>query len=415
MEDVSRRKFMKLTGAATLAALAFPAGILAGCGSPQTQSTTKVSDKGSAKKEFVIGVIGAMTGASAQLGNNAKYGTTIAVDEINAKGGINGVPIRLVIRDDEADPTKSLSLARELVTKEKIDAFIGPTNTTCAKAIQPFLNQNKIIHLNGGCTGAVLINEKEFPYSFRTHINDRDQAIFMVKRAVNKGRQKIAMVHDTSALGSGAKADMEAAFKQMGKQPAVDCSYNVGDVDMLPVARKIKDAQCDSALFFTLGVDGAQISKALEKLDYLPPKIELHGYTSVGQPAYRDLAGSAANGTLVNTPTKCTYKENQPLPARQAALVKAFEDKFGDKVTNEIIFATAVSFYDCAYIIKEGVEKNKSYAADQVKAAIESISNYDGANSNYKFGPDKHDGNDPSQLSVGLVTKYTKGLFQLVE
>ncbi|TGE37661.1 hypothetical protein E4K67_13085 [Desulfosporosinus fructosivorans] len=411
MEDVSRRKFMKISGA-SLAALAFP-GILVGCASTKTE--TSGTSTAPTKKEFVIGVIGAMTGPSAQLGNNAKYGVTIAVDEINAKGGINGSQIRLVIRDDEADPTKSLNLARELVTKEKIDAFIGPVNTTCAKAIQPYLNQNKIIHMNGGCTGATLINEKEFPYTFRTHINDRDQANYMVDRAIKKGRQKIAMVHDTSALGSGAKADMEAAFKQQGKQAAVDCSYNVGDVDMLAVAQKIKDAQCDSALFFTLGVDGARIAKALEKIDYLPPKVEIHGYTSLGQPAYRDLAGSAAEGTLCNTPTKCAYKAGAELPARQAGLAKAFEAKFGPNATNEIIFATAVSHYDCVYIIKEGVEKSKSFEADKVKAAIEMISNYDGANSDYKFSPDRHDGNQASNLSVTLVTKNNKGLFQLAE
>lgn len=229
MEDVSRRKFMKLSGV-TLATLAFP-GLLAGCGTSTTQS-------GESKKEFVIGAIGAMTGPSAQLGNNLKYGATVAVDEINAKGGINGIPVRLVILDDEADPTKSLNLARELVTKDKIDAFIGPTNTTCAMAIQPYLNQNKIIHLNGGCTGAALIDAQKYPYSFRTHINDRDQATYMVQRAVKKGRQKIAMVHDTTALGSGALTDMQNAFKQAGKQPAVDCPYTVGDVDMLPVATK---------------------------------------------------------------------------------------------------------------------------------------------------------------------------------
>lgn len=411
VKDVSRRRFMKISGA-SLAALAFP-GILVGCGSSKTEANGTSTT--SSKKEIVIGVIGAMTGPSAQLGNNAKYGVTIAVDEINAKGGINGAMIRLVVRDDEADPTKSLNLARELVTKEKIDAFIGPVNTTCAKAIQPYLNENKIIHMNGGCTGATLINEKEFPYTFRTHINDRDQAVYMVDRAIKKGRQRIAMVHDTSALGSGAKADMEAAFKQLGKQPAVDCSYNVGDVDMLSVAQKMKDANCDSALFFTLGVDGARITKALEKIDYLPPKIEIHGYTSVGQPAYRDLAGSAAEGTICNTPTKCAYKAGAELPARQAGLAKAFEAKFGANATNEIIFATAVSHYDCVYIIKEGIEKSKSFEADKIKEAIESISNYDGANSNYKFSPQRHDGNEAANLSVTLVTKNNKGLFQLAD
>ncbi|AFM41647.1 amino acid/amide ABC transporter substrate-binding protein, HAAT family [Desulfosporosinus acidiphilus SJ4] len=406
MEDVSRRKFMKLSGV-TLATLAFP-GLLAGCGTSTTQS-------GESKKEFVIGAIGAMTGPSAQLGNNLKYGATVAVDEINAKGGINGIPVRLVILDDEADPTKSLNLARELVTKDKIDAFIGPTNTTCAMAIQPYLNQNKIIHLNGGCTGAALIDAQKYPYSFRTHINDRDQATYMVQRAVKKGRQKIAMVHDTTALGSGALTDMQNAFKQAGKQPAVDCPYTVGDVDMLPVAQKIKDAQCDSALLFALGVDGAHIALALQKLDYLPPKIELHGYTAEGMPAYRDLAKSAAAGSLCNTPTKCTYKENQPIPERLNKIITAYESKFGADATNQIIFATSVSFYDCVYIIKQGVEASKSYNSEKIKGAIESISNYDGANSDYHFSSTKHDGNDPSQLSVGLVTSAKKGLFQIVE
>ncbi|WP_434512534.1 ABC transporter substrate-binding protein [Desulfitobacterium sp. AusDCA] len=403
---------MQISGV-SLAALAVPS-ILVGCGSSQTQ-TNSGTNTASGKKEFVIGVIGAMTGPSAQLGNNAKYGVTIAADEINAKGGINGATIRLVVYDDEADPTKSLNLARQLVTKDKIDAFIGPVNTTCAKALQPYLNQNKIIHMNGGCTGADLINEKQFPYTFRTHINDREQAIFMVERAVKKGYQKIAMVHDSSALGTGAKADMEAAFKQLGKQPVADCTYNVGDVDMLPAAQKIKDAKCDSALFFTLATDGARIAKALEKIDYLPPKVDLHGYTCLGQPAYKDLAGTAAEGSLCNTPTKCAYKAGEQPPARQLALAKAMEDKFGPNATNEVIFATALAFYDCVGVLKQGIESAKSFESDKVKTAIEAISSYDGANSNYKFAPDKHDGNERSQISVTVVTKSNKGMFQLAD
>ena len=174
------------------------------------------AEQGNTKSEIVIGCVGAMTGPSAQLGLNLKTGVETAVEEINQNGGINGMKVRAIMLDDEADPTKSLNLTRQLVTKDKIDAFIGPTNTTCAKAIQPYLNQNKIIQMNGGCTGTVLIDLQQYPYSFRTHFPDRDQAIFMVRRAVEAGYKRIAMVRDTSALGAGAKADMEECFKELG-------------------------------------------------------------------------------------------------------------------------------------------------------------------------------------------------------
>jgi len=76
------------------------------------------------KKEFLIGSVGAMSGPGAMLGKNLRIGVEFAVEEINKTGGINGMKVRAIFRDDEADPTKSLTLVRELVEKEKINAFI---------------------------------------------------------------------------------------------------------------------------------------------------------------------------------------------------------------------------------------------------------------------------------------------------
>lgn len=237
----------------------------------------------------------------------------------------------------------------------------------------------------------------------------------MVQNAVKAGYKRIAMVHDTSALGTGAKADMEAAFKELGVQPVTDVSYNAGDVDMLPAAQKLKESKADMCLFFTLAVDGARIVKAMEKIDYLPPKTAIHGYTCLGQPAFRELGGTAANGVLCNTPTKCAYKTGAQPSDRVLNIAKAFEAKFGADATNQVIYATALAHYDCVYILKEAIEKAGSTDADKVKAAIESISKYDGANSDYTFGPNKHDGNDIANLSATVVVKNTKGCFELAQ
>lgn len=388
---------------------------IVGCGnSGQKQDNNQSQQK--AKEEIVIGCVGAMTGPSAQLGNNLKYGVTVAIDEINANGGVNGAKLRAIFRDDEADPTKSLSLTRELVEKEKIDLFIGPVNTTCCKAIQPYLNQQKILHLIGGCTGTALIDEKQFPYSFRTHITDRLQAQFMANWAIDSGYKKIAMVHDTSALGMGAKEDMMAVFTEAGVEPVADVTYNVGDVDMLPAAQKIKDAGADAALLFTLAVDGARIVNSLEKVNYLPPNVALHGYTCLGQPAFRELAGKNAEGVLCNTAINCSYLPGEQPNQRVLDVISKMEKTFGENAANEVIVGTMLFHYDIVYILQEAIEKaGGSLNSDDLKTAMEQISSFEGVACNYSFAPDKHNGMDMTQLKSTVVTKNIKGCFELAQ
>lgn len=379
--------------------------LLSGCGGNAA--------KDEAKKEFVIGAIGAMSGPSAQLGKNLRVGVELAVEDINAAGGINGQKVRVVFRDDEADPTKSLNLVKELVTKEKIDAFVGPTNTTCALAIQPYLNQSKIIQMNGGCTGTALIDVKKYPYSFRTYISDGNQAVAMVEYAINKGFKRIAIVHDTSALGAGAKADMEGTLKKHNREPIVDISYNVGDIDMLPAAQKLKEAQPDICLFFTLGVDGARLIKAMEKIDYVPPKTVVYGYTAVGMAAFRDLAGPVAKDVIVNSLKKVTWSDTDPGLPKVLDIAKRVIEKYGEK--NDLIFSTMVSFYDSVQILKAGVEKAKSTNSDQIKVAIESLGTYDGLDADYQYSADNHDGCPPSAIAASNATISKNMMFKRID
>ena len=90
-----------------------------------------------------IGLVTALSGQSARAGEAITRGATIAIEEINAKGGVLGRPLELVRRDDESNPAKGLTAARELIQREKVAILIGGLDTPVQLAIVPFANNAK--------------------------------------------------------------------------------------------------------------------------------------------------------------------------------------------------------------------------------------------------------------------------------
>src|SRR5215471_11467698 len=90
-----------------------------------------------------LGVVAAMSGQSAKSGEAIVRGLSVAIDEINAKGGLLGRKVELLVRDDESNPAKGAVAARELVQREKVVGIFGGLDTPVSIAIVPFMNQNK--------------------------------------------------------------------------------------------------------------------------------------------------------------------------------------------------------------------------------------------------------------------------------
>ena len=251
--------------------------LIAACG--------KEAESSSSPKEIIIGNIGAMSGTSAVNGKAQSQGIELAVKEINANGGILGAQVKIVTRDDEADPTKSKTFMEEIVDKEKAKFVIGPTNSTPAAASMAYLQENKVISMIPVATGTDLIS-KSNPYAFRIMPSNEIQAKALVKLAVEGNYKKIALVADTSALGVDGIAVMEKTLKEYGVEPAAKVTYKSDDPDMTPIAQKIKEANADVALFWTLGADGAKIVRSLERIDYID-NLQIIGYTGLAMPNFK--------------------------------------------------------------------------------------------------------------------------------
>ena len=127
----------------------------------------------SAADPIKIGLVTALSGQSARAGEALTRGLTIAIDEVNAKGGVLGRKVELVRRDDEANPAKGVIAARELVQREKVAVLIGGLDTPVALAIVPFANEQKVPFIDPWAAGTgITVNGAKDNYVFRVSARD---------------------------------------------------------------------------------------------------------------------------------------------------------------------------------------------------------------------------------------------------
>ena len=128
------------------------------------------------------------------------------------------------------------------------------------------------------------------------------------------------------------------------------------------------------------------------------------------------LAGKNAEGVLCNTAINCSYLPGEQPNQRVLDVISKMEKTFGENAANEVIVGTMLFHYDIVYILQEAIEKaGGSLNSDDLKAAMEQISSFEGVACNYSFAPDKHNGMDMTQLKSTVVTKNIKGCFELAQ
>ena len=177
-----------------------------------------------------LGLILPLTGGSSDMGNSARVGAQVAVEEINAVGGYLGRKLELVIRDDQANNDMGLKHAEELVLTEKVAATVGFCNTGVAmKALDVFQNNQHLLIVP--CATGTAITAK-YPaaesYIFRTSARDQLQSQFLVADIVKRNLKKVALLVDSTGYGDGGLKDLEAALQAVGLKPHIVVRFKVG-------------------------------------------------------------------------------------------------------------------------------------------------------------------------------------------
>ncbi len=340
-----------------------------------------------------IGHVAALSGGSAQSGEAITRGLTIAIDEINAKGGLlGGRKLELVQRDDESTPPKGLTAARELVFKEKVAVIFGGIDSPVALAMVPLLNKEKVPHVAVWAAGTGITRNGANPnYIFRVSAVDVLVDVKLLDYANKKfGAKKAGLILINNPWGeSNEKGLIEAVKANTAIEIAGIEKFENSDVDMVPQLTRLKEKGADVLILVGNAAPGAQVMKARERLSWKVPVVS-HWGISGGR--FPELTGPTA-GEAHFVQTYSFFGKQSPVGERVLAALKA---KYPAIKGPGDIFAPigTANAYDAMHLVALAIEQAKSTDGEAIRTALEDLkASHQGLIKTYNkpFAPDNHD------------------------
>ncbi|MDF2994411.1 MAG: Extracellular ligand-binding receptor [Xanthobacteraceae bacterium] len=351
----------------------------------------------SAQQEPCIGNSAAVTGPAAFSGNAIKMGAQIAIDEINAKGGVLGKQLRLIQYDDAGAPPRGVDNTRRIALADKCIAILGGFHSTVAVAQVEPVSEIGIPYMGVWAANTKAIENGRDPnFMFRISAKDKWVARFLVDEALKVSKSgKIAFFYENTGWGNGALPDVKAALAARGKELAAAETFNWNDQDMTPQVIRARDSGADVAIVWSLDREGNQILRAMDKVAYKPTMIGAWGISgNLGE-----LAGPLANGVRVMQ-TYSFISEQSPLGKQMLA---SLDSKYGLKDPKTIKAASGIAnAYDAVYLLADAITIAGSYDWKKVQQALYQV-NRDGLVASYKPAFDKK---DPERQDALLPENY---------
>jgi branched-chain amino acid transport system substrate-binding protein len=350
-----------------------------------------------AQQEPCIGNSVALTGPAAFGGAAVKYGAEVAIEEINAKGGVLGKKLTLIQYDDAGAPPRGVDNVRRIALSDKCVAIFGGYHSTVGLAQVDPVNEIGIPWI--GTTGAgtkIVENGKSPNFMFRVSAKDKWVSKFLADQAAKASKAgKIAVMYENTGWGNGALPDFKAAMEAQKKDISASETFNWNDQDMPAQAIRIRDSGADTVVVFALDREGNQILRSFDKIGYKPTIIAAWGMAgNLGE-----LAGPLANGVRVMQ----TFTWMGEMDPRTKAVWEKIQKKFGLKDPSELRMGSATAnSYDAVYILAKAIEKAGSYDWKKVYDALFTVE-HDGLVGKYKPAFDK---SNPERQDAILPENY---------
>ena len=362
-------------------ALAIPAGFALGSLAPRAALATD---------SIKVGLVAALSGPSAKSGEGITRGLTIAIDDINARGGVLGRQIELVRRDDESNPAKGQTAARELIDKEGCVTLFGGIDSPVSLAIVPIVTAAKVPFMGVWAAATNITRNGTNPnYVFRVSAVDLLVDRALIKHAMTTFSSKSpGLMLVNNGWGESNLAGLTAAAQAAGVKLVGAEKFDDKDVDMTPQLQRLREAGADTVILVGNAAPGAQVVKSLQRAAWTVPIVS-HWGISGGR--FPELAGSWA-GKVHFVQTYSFFGQQNDVGKRVlAALMAKFPDIKGPgDVTPPVGVANA---YDAMQIVALGIAKAGATDGEKLREGLLAVENYQGLIKNYTkpFTDDNHD------------------------
>ncbi|MEM9215417.1 MAG: ABC transporter substrate-binding protein [Cyanobacteria bacterium P01_F01_bin.150] len=338
-----------------------------------------------------LGLVAAITGPSALSGESITRGLEVAIDEINANGGVmGGRPLELVIRDDESTPAKGVAAARELIEQEDVAVVFGGLDSPVSLAMLEVIHELETPYMGvwAAATG-ITRNDYEPNYAFRVSANDNIVDNFLMRYAnQEKNASKVGLVLINNPWGESNQKGFEEWASEYSVEIVGIEKFNDADTDISAQLTRLKDAGAETLLLVANAAPGAQMMKSLTRLDWDVPVVS-HWGISGGR--FPELAGQEAADKVTFVQTYSFYGDQSP--AGQQVL-SALDEKYGLAGPEDILapVGTANS-YDAMHLVALALTQAGSTDGPTLREAFYNLPTYEGLIKTYNqpFTPEDQD------------------------
>lgn len=379
--------------------------MLSACQGQDSESADGACDNGDTMK---VGTILPITGATADAGAAFTQGTKLAVDEINAGGGVSGRCIEIIAKDEGNDPTKSAQAASELIDRDGVEAIIGPSGSGSVGAVAPIAKEAEIpfFHL-----AATRVSRDDSPLGFGMQITNDQIGPSFIEYAKTAGWKSLAILAVNNTFGTGLLDSTTAAAKEAGIEVVGNEVHESGTVDLTPQVRALRGKNPEALVVASFGADAVAALKARLAIGWDVPVIGPSGLayeevvSGAGPEGIKGVLSSMYPRQLAADPA--TGKVSEPGEKLRATLKKST----GEDPLTINVDSVAVA-YDAVYALFTAFDGADT--DDPQKAADYLIEKgYDGVRANYRWTDEDTAGFPLEANSIVVAASLKDGVLTL--
>jgi len=353
-----------------------------------------VAGAAQAQEVLKIGGVGPLSGGGTAWGLAAQRGMELAVEDVNAAGGVKAggktFQLALIMYDDQYTGQGGKVAAERLVNQDKVQFIIGPVGSPPALGVISVTNPAKVIAMTNGYAPQILKNDTPNPYNFRIYNTNIEFGPPMIKWIRENVPQikKVALIAPNDAVGQSVTPALAEDYRKQGFEAVLEL-FERGTKEFTPLILRMMAQKVDAFEF-----DGNSPGDAGLMLKQIRQAGFKGHVMQVGGPAIdeiMEIAGPAAEGFL----SYDVFDWDTPPGQRLRA---AYEKKYGKGIINAFVPA----FYHAVLLLTESIKRADSIETDKVRSAIETTDGYDAG----VYGPIKWTGKETYGVNRQLMIPY---------
>jgi branched-chain amino acid transport system substrate-binding protein len=338
-------------------------------------------------QDIKIGAILSVTGPASFLGDPADKTLRQYVEEINAKGGVKGRKLQLIVYDDGGDANKARTFATRLAEEDKVVAILGPSTTGTTMSSIPVVEDAQIPTIS--FAGAVVVIEPVKRWVFKTPHTDRMACEKIFDDLKKRNLTKVALISGTDGFGKSMRDECVKVNARFGIEIVHEENYGPRDTDMTPQLTNIRGKNPQAVINPGFGQGPAIVTRNYRQLGIQAPLYQSHG---VGSKQFIDLAGDAANGVRLPAAALLVAEklpDSDPQKAVAVAYKRAFEARW-----NQPVSTFGGHAYDGLMILVAAMNRATTIDAKTVRDEVEKTKDFMGTAGIFNMSATDHMGLD---------------------